>query len=76
MKLFLFFSGPFFSWRYSLLDIFEEKYNFRKMGVKVKADVTEGPEKLAEAIGDDLEAVVCATGFRPGWDLLAPWKVS
>ncbi|OWM73058.1 hypothetical protein CDL15_Pgr001172 [Punica granatum] len=44
-------------------------------GVKVKADVTEGSDKLAEAIGDDSEAVVCATGFRPGWDLFAPWKV-
>jgi len=43
--------------------------------VQVKADVTEGSDKLAEAIGDDSEAVVCATGFRPGWDLLAPWKV-
>ncbi|WJX90381.1 hypothetical protein P8452_72283 [Trifolium repens] len=41
----------------------------------VKVDVTEGSDKLAEAIGDDTEAVVCATGFRPGWDLLAPWKV-
>lgn len=41
----------------------------------VKADVTEGSAKLAEAIGDDSEAVVCATGFRPGWDLFAPWKV-
>ncbi|XAR59322.1 hypothetical protein NMG60_11015111 [Bertholletia excelsa] len=41
----------------------------------VKADVTEGSAKLAEAIGDDSEAVVCATGFRPSWDLLAPWKV-
>ncbi|OMO66610.1 Disease resistance protein [Corchorus capsularis] len=41
----------------------------------VKADVTEGSEKLAQAIGDDAEAVICATGFRPGWDLLAPWKV-
>ncbi|XP_027346866.1 uncharacterized protein At2g34460, chloroplastic isoform X2 [Abrus precatorius] len=41
----------------------------------VKADVTEGSDKLAQAIGDDSEAVVCATGFRPGWDLLAPWKV-
>ncbi|PKI74343.1 hypothetical protein CRG98_005223 [Punica granatum] len=41
----------------------------------VKADVTEGSDKLAEAIGDDSEAVVCATGFRPGWDLFAPWKV-
>ncbi|KAF5475168.1 hypothetical protein F2P56_007003 [Juglans regia] len=42
----------------------------------VKADVTEGSEKLSEAIGDDSEAVICATGFRPGWDLFAPWKVS
>ncbi|XP_048318440.1 uncharacterized protein At2g34460, chloroplastic isoform X4 [Ziziphus jujuba] len=41
----------------------------------VKADVTEGSTKLAEAIGDDSEAVICATGFRPGWDLFAPWKV-
>ncbi|XP_042940955.1 uncharacterized protein At2g34460, chloroplastic isoform X3 [Carya illinoinensis] len=41
----------------------------------VKADVTEGSEKLSEAIGDDSEAVICATGFRPGWDLFAPWKV-
>lgn len=43
--------------------------------MQVRADVTEGSDKLAEAIGDDTEAVVCATGFRPGWDLLAPWKV-
>lgn len=42
----------------------------------MKADVTEGSAKLAEAIGDDSEAVVCATGFRPGWDLFAPWKAS
>ncbi|XP_041025952.1 uncharacterized protein At2g34460, chloroplastic isoform X1 [Juglans microcarpa x Juglans regia] len=41
----------------------------------LKADVTEGSEKLSEAIGDDSEAVICATGFRPGWDLFAPWKV-
>ncbi|KAA8514949.1 hypothetical protein F0562_018264 [Nyssa sinensis] len=41
----------------------------------VKADVTEGSIKLAEVIGDDSEAVICATGFRPSWDLLAPWKV-
>ncbi|KAL2244686.1 uncharacterized protein At2g34460, chloroplastic [Sesamum indicum] len=41
----------------------------------VKADVTEGPTKLAEAISNDSEAVICATGFRPSWDLLAPWKV-
>ncbi|KAK1556606.1 hypothetical protein Q3G72_008579 [Acer saccharum] len=40
----------------------------------VKADVTEGSEKLAQVIGDDSEAVICATGFRPGWDLFAPWK--
>ncbi|KAJ8762084.1 hypothetical protein K2173_006748 [Erythroxylum novogranatense] len=41
----------------------------------VKTDVTEGSMKLAEAIGSDSEAVICATGFRPGWDLFAPWKV-
>lgn len=41
----------------------------------VKADVTEGSAKLSEAIGDDSEAVICATGFKPGWDLFAPWKV-
>ncbi|KAL0352872.1 UNVERIFIED_CONTAM: putative protein, chloroplastic [Sesamum angustifolium] len=41
----------------------------------VKADVTEGPTKLAEAISNDSEAVICATGFKPSWDLLAPWKV-
>ncbi|PQQ04477.1 uncharacterized protein Pyn_25522 [Prunus yedoensis var. nudiflora] len=41
----------------------------------VKADVTEGSAKLAEAISDDSEAVICATGFSYGWDLFAPWKV-
>ncbi|GAB4829352.1 hypothetical protein Ancab_019022 [Ancistrocladus abbreviatus] len=41
----------------------------------VKADVTEGSEQLAEAIGDDSGAVICSTGFRRSWDLLAPWKV-
>ncbi|KAL3851468.1 hypothetical protein ACJIZ3_013350 [Penstemon smallii] len=41
----------------------------------VKADVTEGSSKLSEAISDDSEAVICATGFRRSWDLLAPWKV-
>ncbi|CAL5410104.1 unnamed protein product [Camellia sinensis] len=41
----------------------------------VKADVTEGSTKLAEAIGADSDAVICATGFRPSLDLLAPWKV-
>lgn len=43
--------------------------------VQVKADVTEGLEKLADAISDDSEAVICATGFKYSWDLLAPWKV-
>ncbi|KAL2484337.1 Uncharacterized protein Fot_45781 [Forsythia ovata] len=41
----------------------------------VKADVTEGSTKLADAISDDSEAVICATGFRPSWDLFTPWKV-
>lgn len=43
--------------------------------MQVKADVTEGSEKLAAAIGDDSEAVICATGFARSWDLFAPWKV-
>lgn len=42
--------------------------------LQVKADVTEGSEKLVEAIGD-AEAVICATGFRYSWDVFAPWKV-
>lgn len=41
----------------------------------VKADVTEGSAKLADSIGDDSNAVICATGFQRSWDLLAPWKV-
>ncbi|KAL6198195.1 hypothetical protein ACLB2K_027987 [Fragaria x ananassa] len=41
----------------------------------VKADVTEGSAKLAEAISSDSEAVICATGFSYGWDVFAPWKV-
>ncbi|XP_071720319.1 uncharacterized protein At2g34460, chloroplastic [Rutidosis leptorrhynchoides] len=41
----------------------------------VKADVTDGSEKLADAIGDDSDAVICATGFQYSLDLLAPWKV-
>ncbi|KAF7120075.1 hypothetical protein RHSIM_Rhsim13G0194200 [Rhododendron simsii] len=41
----------------------------------VKADVTEGSTKLAEAIGGDTDAVICATGFRPSLNLLTPWKV-
>lgn len=44
--------------------------------VQVKADVTEGSTKLAEAIGGDTDAVICATGFRPSLNLLAPWQVS
>ncbi|XP_074587665.1 uncharacterized protein At2g34460, chloroplastic [Curcuma longa] len=40
----------------------------------VRADVTEGSEQLAEAIGD-ADAVICATGFRYSWDIFAPWKV-
>ncbi|KAK6124087.1 hypothetical protein DH2020_042172 [Rehmannia glutinosa] len=43
--------------------------------IVVKADVTEGSTKLAEAISDDSDAVICATGFRPSLDLFAPWKV-
>lgn len=43
--------------------------------MQVKADVTEGSERLVDAVGDDSEAVICATGFRPGWDLFTPWKV-
>lgn len=43
--------------------------------LQVKADVTEGSDKLAEAISDDLEALICATGFQRSWDPLAPWKV-
>ena len=42
----------------------------------MKSDVTEGSTKLASAIGDDSDAVICATGFRSSWDLLAPWKVA
>ncbi|KAL3522674.1 hypothetical protein ACH5RR_015508 [Cinchona calisaya] len=41
----------------------------------VEADVTEGSTKLEDAIGDDSDAVICATGFRPSWDLFSPWKV-
>ncbi|KAM1350794.1 hypothetical protein ACFXTH_004638 [Malus domestica] len=41
----------------------------------VKADVTDGSAKLAEAISDDSDAVICATGFSYGWDVFAPWKV-
>lgn len=43
---------------------------------QVKADVTEGSVRLADAIGNDSDAVICATGFRRSLDFLAPWKVS
>ena len=43
---------------------------------QVKANVTEESEKLVEVIGEDSYAVIRASGFRPGWDLFAPWKVS
>lgn len=42
---------------------------------QVKSDVTEGSTKLADAIGEDSDAVICATGFRPSWDIFSPWKV-
>ena len=44
--------------------------------LQVKADVTDGSAKLAEAISDDSDAVICATGFSYGWDVFAPWKVN
>lgn len=40
----------------------------------MKSDLTEGSAKLAAAIGDDSDVVICATGFQPLWKLLAPWK--
>ncbi|GJN34755.1 hypothetical protein PR202_gb23450 [Eleusine coracana subsp. coracana] len=40
----------------------------------VRADVTEGAEKLVEAVRG-MDAVVCATGFRRSFDPFAPWKV-
>lgn len=43
--------------------------------LQVRADVTEGSEQLAKAIGD-ADAVICATGFRYSWDIFAPWKVT
>ena len=43
--------------------------------MQVQADVTEGPEKLALAIGD-VGTVICATGFNRSLDLFAPWKVA
>lgn len=40
----------------------------------VRADVTEGADKLVEAVRG-VDAVVCATGFRRSFDPFAPWKV-
>lgn len=40
----------------------------------VTADVTEGADKLVEAVRG-VDAVVCATGFRRSFDPFAPWKV-
>ncbi|CAO1942846.1 unnamed protein product [Urochloa humidicola] len=39
----------------------------------VRADVTEGADKLVEAVRG-ADAVVCATGFRRSFDPFAPWK--
>ncbi|CAM0910597.1 unnamed protein product [Alopecurus aequalis] len=40
----------------------------------VRADVTDGAEKLVEAVRG-VDAVICATGFRRSFDPFAPWKV-
>ncbi|KQJ84683.1 uncharacterized protein At2g34460, chloroplastic [Brachypodium distachyon] len=40
----------------------------------VRADVTEGADKLVEAVRG-ADAVICATGFRRSFDPFAPWKV-
>ncbi|CAL4963620.1 unnamed protein product [Urochloa decumbens] len=40
----------------------------------VRADVTEGADKLVEVVRG-VDAVVCATGFRRSFDPFAPWKV-
>ncbi|KAM0915881.1 hypothetical protein ACQ4PT_010539 [Festuca glaucescens] len=40
----------------------------------VRADVTEGTDKLVEAVRG-VDAVICATGFRRSFDPFAPWKV-
>ncbi|CAN6194852.1 unnamed protein product [Urochloa humidicola] len=40
----------------------------------VRADVTEGADKLVETLRG-ADAVVCATGFRRSFDPFAPWKV-
>ncbi|XP_066326961.1 uncharacterized protein At2g34460, chloroplastic-like isoform X2 [Miscanthus floridulus] len=41
----------------------------------VRADVTEGVDKLVEAVRG-VDAVVCATGFRRSFDPFAPWKIT
>jgi len=66
-----------FNVRAGVRDVDSAKNNFPPNDTKlqfVKADVTEGAAKLSEAIGN-AEAVICATGFRPSLDFLAPWKV-
>lgn len=66
-----------FNVRAGVRDVDSAKNNFPSNDTKlqiVKADVTEGAAKLSEAIGN-AEAVICATGFRPSLDFLAPWKV-
>jgi hypothetical protein len=42
--------------------------------LQVRADVTEGADKLVEAVRG-VDAVICATGFRRSFDPFAPWKV-
>lgn len=66
-----------FNVRAGVRDVDSAKNNFPSNDTKlqiVKTDVTEGAAKLSEAIGN-AEAVICATGFRPSLDFLAPWKV-
>lgn len=41
----------------------------------MKEDVTEALEAIGEVLEaiDDLDVVLCATGFQDSWDLLGPW---
>lgn len=41
----------------------------------VQVDVTQGADALARAMGADVDAVICATGFTPGWDPTTAWRV-
>ncbi|KAF9672551.1 hypothetical protein SADUNF_Sadunf11G0054000 [Salix dunnii] len=66
-----------FEVRAGVRDLAKARATFSKHGPSLQmviADVTEGSDKLVQAIGDS-EAVICATGFRPGWNLFTPWKV-